>query len=103
MGGLQDAMQVVRNVVVEPKLLPGGGATEMALSVAIRQHGLQNITGIDQGPFLAVGDALEVIPRTLAQNCGVSVIRTVTALRAKHSEGNCANSTIGVNGVSGDL
>ena len=30
---LQDAMQVARNVVFEPKLLPGGGATEMAISV----------------------------------------------------------------------
>ncbi len=30
---LQDAMQVARNIVFEPKLLPGGGATEMALSV----------------------------------------------------------------------
>jgi T-complex protein 1 subunit gamma len=30
---LQDAMQVARNVVFEPKLLPGGGAIEMALSV----------------------------------------------------------------------
>ena len=28
---------------------------------------------------------MEVIPRTLAQNCGVSVIRTVTELRAKHA------------------
>lgn len=30
---LQDAMQVARNVVFEPKLLPGGGAIEMAISV----------------------------------------------------------------------
>ena len=36
---LQDAMQVVRNVVYDPKLLPGGGATEMALAVAIKKHG----------------------------------------------------------------
>jgi hypothetical protein len=35
---LQDAMQVARNVVFEPKLLPGGGATEMALSVGMSTH-----------------------------------------------------------------
>ena len=29
---LQDAMQVVRNVMVDPYLLPGGGAAEMALA-----------------------------------------------------------------------
>jgi T-complex protein 1 subunit gamma len=34
---LQDAMQVVRNVILEPLLLPGGGATEMAVSAAINK------------------------------------------------------------------
>ena len=81
---LSDAMQVVRNVVFDPRLLPGGGATEMAVSVGLRKAGLK-LEGIQQGPFLAVGEAMEVIPRTLSQNCGVSVIRTVTQLRAKHA------------------
>ena len=76
---LQDAMQVVRNVVYEPKLLPGGGATEMAVSIGLRRAGMK-VEGVQQGPYVAVGEAMEVIPRTLAQNCGVSVIRTVTEL-----------------------
>ena len=103
---LQDAMQVVRNVVYEPKLLPGGGATEMAVSVGLHKASLK-IEGVSQYPFKAVGDAMEVIPRTLAQNCGVSVIRTVTELRAKHAaaiasdlNGKC---TWGINGTTGKL
>lgn len=103
---LQDAMQVVRNVVYQPKLLPGGGATEMAVAMGLRRAG-QLVQGIQQGPYQAVGDAMEVIPRTLAQNCGVSVIRTVTALRAKHAaaydanpEGHCH---VGINGKTGEL
>ena len=32
---LQDAMQVVRNVLFDPRMLPGGGATELAISTAI--------------------------------------------------------------------
>jgi T-complex protein 1 subunit gamma len=100
---LQDAMQVVRNVVYTPKLLPGGGATEMALAVAIRKEG-QSLQGIQQAPFMAVGDAMEVIPRTLAQNCGVSVIRTITELRARHaSVRGDAKCYVGVNGITGDL
>lgn len=101
---LQDAMQVVRNIVYNPQLLPGGGATEMALAVALRKQG-QTLQGIQQGPFMAVGDALEVIPRTLAQNCGVSVIRTITELRAKHAAAAVASEKcyVGVNGVTGDL
>lgn len=104
---LQDAMQVVRNVVYDPKLLPGGGATEMGLAVAIRQKG-QSLGGIgtQQAPFVAIGEALEVIPRTLAQNCGVSVIRTITALRQKHAvalEAGDKKCAVGVNGITGVL
>jgi len=109
---LTDAMQVVRNVVFDPRLLPGGGATEMAVSVGLRKAGLK-LEGIQQGPFLAVGDAMEVIPRTLAQNCGVSVIRTVTQLRAKHAaayedsetsgNGTFPKCNWGIDGTTGKL
>ncbi len=61
----------------------------------------KSVTGIHQWPFRALARAFEVIPRTLIQNCGANVIRTLTALRAKHSvEGN---SSWGVNGDTGDL
>ena len=109
---LHDAMEVVRNVVYDPKLLPGGGATEMAVAMGIRRAGLK-VEGVQQRPFLAVGEAMEVIPRTLAQNCGVSVIRTVTQLRAKHaaaydeweknSKEGAPASDFGINGTTGDL
>lgn len=110
---LTDAMQVVRNVVFDPRLLPGGGATEMAVSVGLRKAGLKS-EGVQQGPFLAVGEAMEVIPRTLAQNCGVSVIRTVTQLRAKHAaayeeaekengEGAFPKCNWGIDGITGQL
>ena len=61
--------------------------------------------GIEQLPFRAgiafnlcilVGYALEVIPKTLATNCGIDVVRTITELRAKHAEKG--NSTIGIDG-----
>ena len=82
---LQDAMQVIRNVVYVPQLVPGGGAIEMAVAVQLKQYGMTHITGIQQAPFIAISEAMESIPRTLAQNCGVSVIRTITQLRAKHA------------------
>ena len=56
----------------------------MAVAVGMKREG-QKIQGVQSGPFQAVGEAMEVIPRTLAQNCGVSVIRTITQLRAKHA------------------
>ena len=42
--------------------------------------------GIAKWPFLAIGQALEVIPRTLAQNCGANVIRLLTELRCKDKD-----------------
>ena len=61
----------------------------------------KSITGIHQWPFRALARSFEVIPRTLIQNCGANVIRTLTALRAKHSQEG--NSTWGVNGHSGEI
>eukprot|EP00002_Diphylleia_rotans_P032897 TRINITY_DN6945_c0_g3_i2.p1 TRINITY_DN6945_c0_g3~~TRINITY_DN6945_c0_g3_i2.p1 ORF type:complete len:478 (-),score=112.29 TRINITY_DN6945_c0_g3_i2:861-2294(-) len=82
---LMDAMNVARNVVFDPRLLPGGGATEMAISCALTE-GSKHIEGAMQWPFHAVGVAMEVIPRTLAQNCGANTIRTLTALRVSKQE-----------------
>ena len=39
----------------------------------------------EQWPYEAAAIAFEAIPRTLAQNCGVNVIRTMTALQGKAS------------------
>jgi len=77
---LADAMSVARNVVFNPTLAPGGGATEMAISVALAKKG-KAMEGVAGAPFRAVADALEVIPRTLVQNCGGNAIRVLTELR----------------------
>lgn len=96
---LQDAMSVARNVIFHPRLSPGGGALEMALSVKLGQRA-KTIEGVQQWPYKAVADAMEVIPRTLAQNAGASPIRVLTRLRAKHVEGQ---TTWGLDGDSGAL
>lgn len=77
---LADAMSVARNVIFNPILAPGGGATEMAISVGLQQKA-RSVTGVEGWPFRAVADAMEVIPRTLAQNAGGNVIRVLTELR----------------------
>ncbi|KAI5316213.1 hypothetical protein L3X38_045389 [Prunus dulcis] len=50
-------------------------------------------------PYEAAAIAFEAIPRTLAQNCGVNVIRTMTALQGKHANGE--NAWIGIDGNTG--
>lgn len=73
-------MQVVRNVMLDPRLVPGGGATEMALAQALNEKA-KSVSGVQQWPYRAVSRALEVIPRTLLQNCGANTIRVLTTLR----------------------
>ncbi|KAF1382172.1 hypothetical protein PFLUV_G00161690 [Perca fluviatilis] len=97
---LQDAMQVCRNVLLDPFLLPGGGAIEMAVSKRLMERS-RALTGIEQWPYRAVATALEVVPRTLIQNCGASTIRVLTSLRAKHTQENSVNW--GVDGETGCL
>jgi len=79
---LQDALAVARNIFMDPILLPGGGATEMALATHLTAKA-KAIAGVEQYPYQAVALALEVIPRTLIQNCGANVVKTITALRVR--------------------
>merc|ERR550525_1900066 len=75
---LQDALNVARNLYQEPFVVPGGGAAEMEVA---HQLGLKakSLNGVIQWPYKALSGALEIIPRTLAQNCGANTIRTLTA------------------------
>ncbi|KOX76721.1 T-complex protein 1 subunit gamma [Melipona quadrifasciata] len=94
-----DALHVARNLLIEPKLVPGGGAVEMAVSRLLTEKAAR-LAGVEQWPYKAVAQALEIIPRTLAQNCGANTIRTLTALRAKHAT---EGMTWGIDGETGQL
>ncbi|CAB4399653.1 chaperonin-containing T-complex gamma subunit Cct3 [Rhizophagus irregularis] len=96
---LQDAMSVSRNVFFNPSLAPGGGATEMAISVKLAENS-KKLVGIEQWPYKAVAEAMEVIPRTLIQNCGGNPIKVLTELRAKHATGN---HSWGIDGEAGTV
>merc|ERR1719458_543269 len=99
---LQDALNVARNLWLEPALVPGGGATEMEVAYTLSQMA-KSLNGVIQWPYKAVATALEIIPRTLAQNCGANTIRSLTALRAKHAVEGEKNVNWGVNGETGEL
>lgn len=103
---LHDAMGVARNVIWNPKLCPGGGATEMAVAVGLDRRG-KLIEGVAQWPYKAVAEAMEVIPRTLIQNSGNSPIKVLTQLRAKHAEGfedgKHGGSSWGIDGDAGKV
>jgi len=99
---LMDAMNVARNVLLDARLVPGGGAVEMAVSQALMVKS-NSIQGVQQWTYRAIANALEVIPRTLAENCGAKVIRILTELRAKHASDPEKNSSWGIDGERGVL
>jgi len=98
---LQDTMQVTRNILVDPRMVPGGGAIEIALSHGLNEKA-KSIQDVSQWPYRAVAKALEVIPRTLIQNCGGNTIRAITQIKAKHAESS-ENFTYGINGENGQV
>ncbi|KAL5111706.1 T-complex protein 1 subunit gamma [Taenia crassiceps] len=100
---LQDAMSVVRSAFMDPRLVPGGGALEMALAQELGQKAKSAVSGVQKVAYLAVAHALEVIPRTLAQNCGANVLKQITELRAYHAIDPAKNWTMGINGETGQL
>jgi T-complex protein 1 subunit gamma len=97
---LQDAFCVARNVFLDARLLPGGGATEMALSAILNKRARAQEATVREYPYKAAASALEVIPRTLAQNAGADVIRVMTALRSKHALGE---HNFGIDGNTGKV
>jgi len=97
---LNDAVAVTRNVFFDSRLCPGGGATEMSIATKLMEKA-KSIAGVEQYPYQSVAIALEVIPRTLIQNCGADIVRTITSLRAKHATGG--NWTWGIDGEKGLL
>merc|ERR1712038_2101124 len=97
---LQDALHVARNIHLNPQLVYGGGAVEMEVSHLLMEKG-KSMSGVLQWPYRALAAALEVVPRTLANNCGANPIRTLTQLKAKHA--TPGNASWGVNGLTGKV
>ncbi|HEY5620433.1 MAG TPA: thermosome subunit beta [Candidatus Bathyarchaeia archaeon] len=80
---LKDALSVVIDVVKKPKIVAGGGAVETELAKRTREYATK-IGGREQLAVEAFADAMEVIPRTLADNAGLDQIDILVGLRAAH-------------------
>ena len=98
---INDAVMVVRRATKASSIVPGGGAIEMELSKHVRKAGME-IKGKEQLVVLGFARALEVIPRTLAQNSGFDAVEIVNKLRQKHDLSKDGNS-FGVNCFEGGI
>jgi len=90
---LHDALCVIRNLVRDNRVSYGGGASEIAMSLSIQAEA-DNTSGLDQYAMNAFAKALEMVPMALAENSGLSSIKTVADLRSRQKREN--NPYLGV-------
>jgi len=90
-----DALDVVATALESGEVVPGAGATEIAIADKIREEAA-GIEGRKQLAVTAFADAVDIIPRTLAANTGRDPIDVLVDLRAAHeSEGRAGLITSG--------
>lgn len=89
----EDAIRVVGVVLEDKKCVAGGGAPETELSLRLREYAA-SVGGRAQLAIEAFATALEIIPRTLAENAGLDPIDMLVELRAAHEKGQ---KTVGLN------
>lgn len=82
---LNDAIMIVRRAVKANAVVAGGGAIEMELSRFLREY-LRSISGKQQLVINGFAKALEIIPKTLAENSGMDSTDVLNKLRQKHTQ-----------------
>ncbi|NHJ05270.1 MAG: thermosome subunit [Candidatus Heimdallarchaeota archaeon] len=83
---IHDALCVIRNIIQDGLVVPGGGAPEMYLSKKLKDYA-NTLAGREQLAVEKFAEALEIIPRTLAENAGLDPIDALVALRSEHDKG----------------
>lgn len=94
-----DALGDIAAALRDGAIVAGAGATEMALAKELRKYA-GTLRGREQLAVQAFAEAMEVIPRTLAENAGLDPIDVLTQLRAAHDKGQVR---AGVNVFSGGV
>ncbi len=96
---LHDALSVVRVALEDGKMTPGGGAAATEIALRMRDFAT-TVGGREQMAIEAFANAVEVVPRTLAENAGLDEIDILLSLRRAHKRGK---TTHGVNVFTGKI
>ena len=95
----EDAHSVVACAVEDGKVVIGGGASATEITLGLRDYAA-TVGGREQIAIEAFADAVEIIPRTLAENAGMDPIDTLISLRKEHKAGH---KSAGVNVFAGKV
>ena len=96
---IHDALCVVRDVVVEPFVVAGGGSTEAEISRMVKAYS-QKLSGKEQLAVQAYAEALEIIPMSLAENGGMDPIDSLMEVRARHQS---KSKWVGIDPINGKV
>jgi thermosome len=96
---LEDAISVVAVAIEDGRIVTGGGSTASEVALRLREYA-SSVGGREQIAIDAFAEAIEVIPRTLAENAGLDPIDTLIDLRKAHKKGN---KFAGINVASGGI
>lgn len=97
---VKDAIGAVAAAIKVGKIVYGGGSSEAEVALRLRDYA-KTVGGREQLAVEAFAEAMEVIPRTLAETAGMDPIDTIVALRSKHA--GKEGKWIGVNVYNGKL
>ena len=87
---LHDALRVVGVAMEDGKVVAGGGAPEIEMSLKLSDYA-SAVGGREQLAVRAFAEALEIIPWALAENAGLDPIDIVIELKKAHSQENGAH------------
>ncbi|XP_066362406.1 T-complex protein 1 subunit theta-like isoform X2 [Miscanthus floridulus] len=71
----------------DSRIIPGAAATEIELAKRLKEFSLKE-TGLDQYAIAKFAESFEMVPRTLAENAGLSAMEIISSLYAEHASGN---------------
>jgi len=95
---VDDAIGVVAATLEDGQVVAGGGAPEIAIAKSLKEYA-DTISGREQLAIGAFASALEVVPKTLAENAGLDSIDALVDLRAAHEK----SPYMGLNVFTGDV
>jgi chaperonin GroEL (HSP60 family) len=95
-----DARGAVASALEDGKYVIGGGSVEMEINKELHKYAVE-IGGREQLAIQAFADALESVPKALAENAGMDVIDTIVTLKNKHQGDD--GKTFGVNVIGGKV
>jgi len=98
--GVHDGICVVAAAIEDGELVTGGGAPEIEVAKQLREHA-ETVGGREALAVNAFANAVEVVPRTLAESAGLDRIDILVDLHAKHEKPNSKN--LGLNVFEGKV